>query len=443
MNSSRPTIGFVDAAHHVSGPSRYVTSILDGIDFEEFRVVVFGHPEGPHAGRAGVEVVDFRPYDPRPVRPPASAPAGSATATATATAAGPGRSGLKPLLKRALPYPARLWAGFGRDVRRMARGLKACPVDLIHINDTGCEPPPVAARLAGIRRVVGTFHVDPSYDLDGIRSGLPHRTLEYISNHCLSKGIGVSRDTGEQWKRRTNLPDSRVVTIYNGIDTDQFRPRLPAAEARRLLGLPDDPGLVWLGTIGRLDRAKGQADLIAAVSLLASDFPALRLMVAGTGPLRGELEAQAARLGVADRIHWLGFRNDIPLILDAVDVFAFPSVCEALGYALLEAMATEKPCVASAVGGIPEVIADGETGFVTPPRDPSALAGAIRGLLESPELRHRFGLAGRRRVLDVFNLKTMQTKTIGLYRTLLASPSPTPVPLAVQRPVGSHHQCSS
>lgn len=417
MNIQRPTIGFVDASHRVSGPSRYVTSILDGIDTEEFRVVVFGHPDGPHSGRTGVEVIDFRPYDPRPGGPPA------ATASPPATASGggdPPNRGIRSSLKRAMPYPARLWAGFARDVRRIARGLATCPVDLIHINDTGCEPVPVAARLAGIRRVVGTFHVDTTYDLDGVRSGIPHRALEYISNHCLTKAIAVSDATGDDWKRRTNLAGSRVVTIYNGIDTEEFRPRRPAAEARRALGLPDEPGLVWLGNIGRLDRAKGQGDLIEAFRRLTPEFPTLRLMIAGTGPLREQLEARADSLGLADRVHWLGFQTDVPKVLDAIDIFAFPSVCEACPYALLEAMSTEKPCVATAVGGIPEMIVEGETGFVTPARDPARLAASIRSLLEMPDLRARFGREGRRRVQEVFDVATTRSKTVALYRKLLA-----------------------
>src|SRR5207302_1086565 len=129
--------------------------------------------------------------------------------------------------------------------------------------------------------------------------------------------------------------------------------------------------------------------------------------IAGTGPLRESLEQQGARLGLGGEARFLGFQPDVQLCLDALDVFAMPSRCEALPYALLEAIATELPAVGTAVGGVPEVIVPGETGFLVPSRNTQALAAALRPLLESADLRRRFGKAGRERVVQHFNEREM------------------------------------
>jgi glycosyltransferase involved in cell wall biosynthesis len=298
--------------------------------------------------------------------------------------------------------------------------FRSNPVDLLHSHNTGCEEAPVAARLAGTPRVVGTFHVDPTYDLHGLRSGLRYRLLEHLSNHCLDRGIGVSGDAGRAWMRRTHLPARRVVTIPNGIDAESFRRRTSKATARARLELSSDA--LVLGGVGRLEEAKGFTYLLDAVAMLAADFPKLMLVVAGRGPLLDDLTRQAGRLGIADRVRFLGFQSDIQGVLDALDVFAMPSLCETLGYALLEAMATELPAVASAVGGIPEVVVANQTGFLAPPRAAGALAAALRPLLASAELRDRFGGAGRERVVRCFREDEMVRRTIMLYRELCVSP---------------------
>ena len=135
--------------------------------------------------------------------------------------------------------------------------------------------------------------------------------------------------------------------------------------------------------------------------------------------MRESLEAAARARGVVDRVLFLGFRREVQSVLDALDVFVLPSLCETLGYALLEAMAAEVAAIGTTVGGIPEVIVPGETGFLVPPRDPVALAGAIRDLLANEQDRRRMGEAGRRRVAAFFDEKTMVSRTIDLYRMML------------------------
>jgi glycosyltransferase involved in cell wall biosynthesis len=410
----RPAIGIYEPSANPGGPSRYVDSLLAGLDPGAVAVTVFGHMTGPYAER------EWPPFMPV---------VGSQTVGSGRWTVGGEENGISlPPAQRTLPtarlrqlapFP-RLWAGFVRDAARLARRFRTRLPDLLHTNNTGCDESPVAARLAGVPRVLGTFHVDPGYDLNGERSGFRHRLMEHVSNHCLDRAIAVSAATKAAWVRRTHLPAGRVATVHNGIDPDHFRRRRDRAGARTVLGLP--PGGLLIGGVGRLEEAKGFATLIEAVALLARDHPELTVLLAGHGPLRAELAALAERLGVAGRVRFLGFCRDVQPVYDALDVFVLPSLCETLGYAHLEAMATGLPAVGTTVGGVPEVIDDGVTGALVPPRDGPALATALRPLLASAELRERMGAAGRERVVRRFHVRDMVRRTLQIYDEMLRRP---------------------
>jgi glycosyltransferase involved in cell wall biosynthesis len=324
-------------------------------------------------------------------------------------------------LVRWLPTSARTWLGFRREAHRIAAGVQGLEIDIFHAQNTGCEEAPFAARRARVPCVLGTFHVDSTYDLERVRSGLTHRSLEWYSNRCLHKAIAVSEATKRGWMRRTGIPDDRVVTIHNGIDPDHFRRTKSKLAARSSLGLPCEA--IIIGGLGRLDAAKGFAYLIEATALLRDRFPQAHLAIAGTGPLREQLESKANEVGVSNHVTFLGFRSDVNEVLDACDVFALPSLCEALPFALLEAMAHELPAVGATVGGVPEVIVAHETGMLAPPRNPAAFAEALKPLLESAELRERMGRAGRERVLRHFQEAEMVRKTIDVYQQMLGGPA--------------------
>ena len=403
--SRRPKLGVYAPGTGTGGPWRSVHSLLAGLDLDEFEVVLFSDFAQAYVRRPAVQLDS--PTSKRIDRASSSPP--------TALQRGPG------LFRRLIPKAVRLWAGFGRQTQALVNRFRRTPVDLLHTHNTGCEESAVSARLAGVPAVVGTFHVDPTYDLHRERSGPSYRLLEYLSNHCLDTAIAVSAATGRDWSRRTHLPAHRVMTIHNGIDARKFCRHLDRAAARAALGLPADGLLV--GGVGRLDEAKGFCHLLDAVSRLSPARPELFLVLAGRGPLRDELTSQATRLGIADRVRFLGFRADVQPVYDALDVFVLPSLCETLGYALLEAMATELPAVGTTVGGVPEVIVPGQTGFLVPPRDGAALAAALRPLLASEELRRGFGHAGRERVARHFREDEMVRRTIDVYRHLLRAPA--------------------
>jgi glycosyltransferase involved in cell wall biosynthesis len=321
-----------------------------------------------------------------------------------------------PRLSRIVPSVARNWLGFRREANRLASAIRERSVDLFHTQSTGCEEMPVAARRARVPYVLGTFHVDSTYDLNRERSGFAHRAMEWYSNRSLHQAIAVSEATKKDWVRRTGIPAERVVTIHNGIDPEHFVRQQAKHDARARLGLPRDA--VILGGLGRLAPAKGFAQLIEALAALRSDFPNALVAIAGDGPLREQLETRAQSLGVAERVVFLGFQTDVNLVLDACDVFVLSSLCEALPFALLEAMAHELPVVGTTVGGVPEVIIPGENGFLAPPRDGGALAASVRPLLESTDLRNRMGGAGRQRVIKHFHEADMVQKTLNVYRQM-------------------------
>lgn len=174
-----------------------------------------------------------------------------------------------------------------------------------------------------------------------------------------------------------------------------------------------------IGTARRLTPIKGILYLLRAVAALHEEFPEVSLEIAGEGPQQPELEREAQRLGLAGHVQFLGWRSDLPALLPQWDIFVMPSLEEGFGVAALEAMAAGLPIVASAVGGIPELVQDGRTGWLVPPADPAALAQRLRELLHNPEQRRVMGAAGRARARERFSTDRMVAAIAKIYDDLL------------------------
>jgi len=192
---------------------------------------------------------------------------------------------------------------------------------------------------------------------------------------------------------------------------------------RQELGI--GPGAFLVGNVGRLALQKGQRHLIGAMPLLLERVPHARAIIAGGGDLEDYLRALASEIGVAEQVHVLGPRKDVPALMHAIDVFVMPSIWEGFGLVLLEAMAAGRPIVASRVATIPEVVADRETGLLVPAGDPLALAEALAELAGQPEEASRFGEAGRERLRRQFSVEKVVGDTELLYRELLEEHSVT------------------
>jgi glycosyltransferase involved in cell wall biosynthesis len=165
-----------------------------------------------------------------------------------------------------------------------------------------------------------------------------------------------------------------------------------------------------------LIEQKGVRYGLQAFQQIAEVFPQAHLVIAGKGPLQDELEQQTT---LGERVHFLGWRDDVPTLLAALDVLIAPSLWEGFGLVLLEAMAQQTPIIGSAVSAIPEVVKHGETGLLVPPRDVDALAEALHQLLRDRPLRQHMGLLGRDRLETQFSAARMVEETVALYHTLL------------------------
>lgn len=196
-----------------------------------------------------------------------------------------------------------------------------------------------------------------------------------------------------------------VSLIYNGVDLERYDHQEPCCTLREEYGLPADAQLV--GVVARLEPEKGHSTLLEAWPAVVAAVPSARLLVVGEGSRRDALEVQAADLGIADRVVFTGRRDDVPAVTAALDVAVLPSYREAQGLTILEAMALSRPVVASAVGGIPEMIEDGKSGLLVPPHDAPALAAAIVRLLRDHAYADMLAKGGHDLVHDRFCVELM------------------------------------
>jgi|WetSurMetagenome_2_1015567.scaffolds.fasta_scaffold00094_39 glycosyltransferase involved in cell wall biosynthesis len=206
--------------------------------------------------------------------------------------------------------------------------------------------------------------------------------------------------------------------IYNGAETDIFRPVDPA-EARRLCGLK--PAGRYLGTLGRLIGLKGIQVLLRAMPVVLKEYPEVVLLIVGDGPYRAELEALAEKLGIRDNIAFAGGidHDKLPAWINAMDLLAQPSIGdESFGITVVEAMSCGKPVVATASGGMPEIVSDGETGFIVPKRDEKLLAERIVTLLKNKDLASSMGTKGRERVIAEFTWEKVAQRLIRVYERI-------------------------
>ncbi len=268
---------------------------------------------------------------------------------------------------------------FVRCVAFMRRLLRCGRFDVVNTHsrrDTVLGA--IAARLAGTRLIVRTRHLAKPINSLYAYTWLAHRV------------IAVSRYVRGQLLDGGARPEA-IATIHSPVVLPQVQ---SGVCVRRELGLPEDALVVGCVAVMRAD--KGHCDLIDAFHRISATFPNAHLVLVGEGqPMGGQLRTQAEALGLAQRVHFTGRRDDIGNVLTAFDVFALPTLREALGTVFIEAAAMGLPVVGTNVGGVPETMQAGVTGLLVPPGDPAALAGALESLLADPALRRRMGDAGR------------------------------------------------
>ena len=215
------------------------------------------------------------------------------------------------------------------------------------------------------------------------------------------------------------IPAERTVTVHEGIDLSRVD-AAPPANLHAEFWLPHHAPVV--GNVAALVPHKGQRHLIDAAALVVRQVPDARFIIAGDGELRSALERAVREHHLEKHVFLAGFRPDVLSLHKGFDVFVMSSVTEGLGTSLLDAMACRRPVVATTAGGIPEVVVDGETGILVPPRDHEAMAAAIVKLLQEPQLRERMGHAGLVRARRRFSAEQMVHDTLRAYQQAAKHP---------------------
>ena len=299
------------------------------------------------------------------------------------------------------------------ELRALLRQLKPDLVHthLVHADLYGY----VAARSAGVPRVLSSRHND-----DQFRYRPRWRRIHRRLWRWLDGGIAISESIRRFAIEVESAPAQKIAMVHYGIDfawlsdADVERSR---HSLRAELGLEADALL--LGMVCRLVEQKGIPYALEALRRIRTQFPRAQLIIAGDGEKADELRRLASALGIADRVHWLGWRSDAADLMAAFDLLLVPSLWEGFGLVLLEAMARRVPVIASRVGAIPEVIVHGETGILIEPRDVESLARAMARLLDDRALRKYMGLLGAARLEERFSVARMVDGTIAVYRRIL------------------------
>lgn len=312
------------------------------------------------------------------------------------------------------------WAGRIRELRRLLRRERP---DVVH---TTIFESDVVGRLAaaGTGCTVVSSLVNTSYNSarlgDPNVSALKLWTARHVdgwtARHLTDHFHAISEAVRDASARTLRLDPGRISVIRRGRDPQRLGEPGPQRRlaARRALGLAPEAEMIV--NVGRQEFQKGQLDLLRAMDSLARRRPRLVLVQAGRrGHATGELESFVRRAGLADRVHFLGHRDDIPDVLAAADVFAFPSHYEGLGGAVIEAMALGLPIVATAVPALLEVVKPDENALVVSPGDIGLLADALGVLLDDAGRRTSFGVRSREIFLEQFTLETTAVRTLKFY----------------------------
>lgn len=269
-----------------------------------------------------------------------------------------------------------------------------------------------AAKRLGLP-VVSTRHNDNAFRRRAI-----FRLFSRLWWRMTDAGIAISDSLALFCVEIEGAPADKIQRIYYGLEPVQPHDRRAARAALlKELNLAADSQLV--GIVCRLTEQKGVRYGLQAFAQLKDEFPGANLLIAGDGPDHAALKSEAWSLGLLGRVHFLGWRADVPALMAGLDMLLMPSLWEGFGLVLLEAMAQATPVIATNVSAIPEVVANDETGLLVPPRDADALAGALRRLLGDHALAQHLGLLGQDRVETHFSAAQMVEATAALYQRLV------------------------
>lgn len=291
--------------------------------------------------------------------------------------------------------------------------------DIIHTHTAKAGTLGRTAALVGLfgrrKRIYHTFHGHVFHGYFSPRKTRVFIRIEQILGRYTDRLIAVSERTKEDLVAYKIAPADKITVVPLGLDLDPFTVcERYRGELRRELQLPEDA--VLIGLVARLVPIKGIHDFLEAAACVAAGYPQAVFLIVGDGEMRQELEEHARALGLQERVLFLGYRKDLPRIYADLDIVALSSLNEGLPVSLIEAMASECVVVSTSVGGVPNLIQDGETGFLVPPQNPGALAMALEEALAQPERWDEIGIRARQSALERFHVRRLVADIETLYR---------------------------
>ncbi len=305
-------------------------------------------------------------------------------------------------MRRGVPDP--------RGLIRLIRLVRAWKPDVLHSHMVHANLMARAVRLfARVPVMVSTIH--------NIYEGGPLWMAAYrISNGLVDHMTIISEAAANRFVNERIVPRELLTFVPNGVDTERFRQVAPGTREALRSSIGVNDRFVWLA-VGRFEIAKDYPNMLHAFAQVCQRHPKAVLLLVGHGSLQQDTELLAQSLGLSDRIHFLGVRSDVPEVMAAADGYVMSSAWEGMPIALLEAAAAGLPIVATRVGGNHEVVRDGESGFLVPPRDHEALGQAMLRLMEqAPERRRDMGECGREHVRVHYGLGRVVERWQDLYR---------------------------
>ena len=265
----------------------------------------------------------------------------------------------------------------------------------------------LAAKLSGLKAVIPSREVD--YPL---KNRLRYRfTYNYLADTIIANSNSTKNTL---LKEAPWLDPDRIKVVYKGIDPAPYlkNPEEGAA-LRKALGIP--AGAPLIGFVGQIIERKGIPDIISSIPMVLQKLPGARFLFVGEGDLSDFLLTEVRKRRLEDRVIYAGFRKDIPAVMKAIDLLILPSIVEGFGYVLIEAMAAEKPVVATNVSSIPEIVTHGETGLLVDVHQPRALAQAMAAVLSDKPSARAFGKTGRETVLKKFTIDKMLSQIEAIF----------------------------
>ncbi|MCA9471139.1 MAG: TIGR03088 family PEP-CTERM/XrtA system glycosyltransferase [Nitrospirales bacterium] len=307
-----------------------------------------------------------------------------------------------------------------RSYMRIWRVIRRLNPVIVHTRNLPTMEYAIVAMFAGVPIRVHGEHGRDVHDQYG--TSVKFRLFRKFLSLWIHIFITVSEDLARWFETSIGIDHSRIRHIYNGVDSQRFH---PATRSQPRMFPPEfsSPEYVVVGTVGRLQAVKDQTTLVNAFLHLRQAFPELlksvRLVLVGDGAMRDNLEGLVKAEGIGEYVWMAGERHDIPDLLRAFNVFVLPSEAEGISNTILEAMASGLPVIATDVGGNTELVQHGKTGYLVPPKNPSAMAQAIAMYAKDEKLVEQHGRAGRALVEERFSLHAMIDRYTAVYDGLV------------------------